>query len=134
MRGRGVLLHDEDAGADAADRELLVALGLDVLAGDRAAPLQKRRQRVDRGLGPLGVQLEGAVLAVAHPAEHAELARPVHDRLARVRAVGAQDGADRRAGRHRRYEPNSKRTNAVWFLPSQRTSVSSLPAFASRHV
>ena len=41
MRRGGVLLHDEDAGADAADRELLVALDSDVV----------HRQVVDDGAG-----------------------------------------------------------------------------------
>ena len=80
------------------------------------------------------MQLEGAVLAVAHPAEHRERTRPPRDVVAQAGAVGAHDGAHGHAGGHRCYKPNSKRTNAVWFLPSQRTSVSSLPTFASRQV
>ena len=54
--GRRVLLDDEDAGADAADRELLVALGLDALDLDRLDPapprplVEERDQLLDRGL------------------------------------------------------------------------------------
>ena len=56
--GGGVLLDDEDAGADAADRELLVPLGLlrlDLDAGDPGArrPLpQEGDEIVDRRPGP----------------------------------------------------------------------------------
>jgi hypothetical protein len=101
VRGGRVLLHDEDAGAHPADRELLMALGLDALAGDRAALLQERRQLVDRGCGALGMHLQRVLLAVAHPPEHAQVAGPAHDLFAQAGALGADDRADRDAHRHR---------------------------------
>ncbi len=92
-RGGGVLLNDEDAGADAADRELLVALDLDALArhlGDPGArrPLAKEvQQRLDRGLRALGVDEHLALLPVADPAQHAQLVRPAQCRFAEADAL-----------------------------------------------
>jgi hypothetical protein len=49
MRGRLVLLDDEDAGADASDRELLMALGAPVLDLDGLrSPAQGRLERRTR--------------------------------------------------------------------------------------
>ena len=93
MRRRSVLLHDERARADAADRELLVALGAHVahahLSDGRAAraAAQERQQRLDRSGRPLGVERDGAVVAVANPAEHAELARAPQRRFAKADAL-----------------------------------------------
>ena len=78
----GVLLDDEGAGADPANRKLLVALdlgGLDLDRGDPrpARPLaQERLQLRDRLLGALGVDEHTAVIGIAHPAQHAEPVRP----------------------------------------------------------
>ena len=76
VRGRRVLLDDEGARADAADRELLVALDLplrdvDPLHLRPARPLaEPLNQRVDRLIRPLGMDEHGPVLLVPHPAEH----------------------------------------------------------------
>ena len=75
---RRVLLDDEDAGGDAADGELLVALDFDGL------DLQALDERVD----VLALRVEAAVVR-AHPAEHAQLARPREERV----GVG-RDAAD----------------------------------------
>ena len=78
----GVLLDDEDAGADAADRELLVAFDLGRLdldaghLGAGGALAQERDQPCDRRLGALGVDEHLAVLAVAHPARARRAPRP----------------------------------------------------------
>src|SRR3954451_14060115 len=86
--GRLVLLDDEDAGADAAEGELLMALGLDGF-GLEVAHLRRRRplaQEVgearDRIGSPLGMDEDAAVLGVPHPAENPELARSPRDRIA----------------------------------------------------
>ena len=103
--GRGVLLDDEDAGADAADRELLVALDLDALdldLGDpcgRRALAQERDQLLDRRLGSLGVDEHAAVLAVAHPAHHARARAPAATRRV-AEADALHLAAHDRAHRH----------------------------------
>ena len=83
MRGGLVLLHDEHSSADAAHSELLVALDGDLLDSDighggAARPIAKKRdESLDGGDRSLGLYSHAPVLAVAHPAEHAELMRPV---------------------------------------------------------
>jgi hypothetical protein len=78
----GVLLNDEGTGADAADRELLMALDLDALDGHLGRPCgrrplpQERDQLLDRRPGPLGMDEHGAVLRVPHPTHHPEPMRP----------------------------------------------------------
>jgi len=76
-----VLLYDEGSCAEAADSELLVALARDLLddhigdVGPTRAIAEKCDEGLDGGGRPLGVHGYGPVLAVAHPAEHAELMR-----------------------------------------------------------
>ena len=78
VRGRGVLLDDEDAGRDAADGELLVAL--DAGAGDvdarhrgaLGAVAEEADELVDGRRVALGVDWARAAVAVAHPAVEAE--------------------------------------------------------------
>ncbi len=93
MGGGGMLLDDEGAGADAADRELLVLfdlrrLGRNVLDLRPRRPLaQEGEQPIDRLLGPLGVDAHRPVLLIPHPAQDPELARPSHRRFAEADAL-----------------------------------------------
>jgi hypothetical protein len=86
--GRLVLLDDEGAGADAADRELLMALDLDVLDRDPVHPRRGRSlveeldQPPNRLLPTLGVDAHSPVLFIAHPAHHLESPCLAHRRLA----------------------------------------------------
>ena len=76
-----MLLNDEDAGADPADGELLVALYLRRLHLDRLDPGRRRPlsqepdQFVDGRRRALGMNRHGAVVGVPNPAENAELTR-----------------------------------------------------------
>ncbi len=114
VRGRRVLLHDEDPGADAADRELLMALDRDRLdldrgdARERRALLQEGHELLERRPAALGVHLHAAVVGVAHPAHHLELARATDGRLAEADTLhlAAHDGAHRLVG-HRRQPDTS---------------------------
>src|ERR1700744_771514 len=93
MRGRVVLLDDEDPGADTTDRELLVAFDL-ARVDVELVDLRPRRpfaepfdQRVDRLVGPLGVDQHRAVALVAAPAEDAQLVRPLDRRVTKADAL-----------------------------------------------
>src|SRR5439155_21021190 len=71
-----VLLDDERARADAAKRELLVALDARILHRDAGAWrcfAQEREERLDGGGAALRVQRRRAVPGIAHPAQNAEL-------------------------------------------------------------
>src|ERR1700686_351779 len=89
----GVLLDDEDPRADSADRELLVALDGDALysdTGDFGQPwsvAQEGHELIERRLGPLGVNLHGALLTIAHPAHHPELTRAPERGVAKADAL-----------------------------------------------
>src|SRR3954462_11827011 len=73
--GRLVLLDDEDTGADATDRELLVALDAHALTRNRVT--DERHERLQRVGRTLGMDLAGR----PHPPEAAQLARlGGHDR------------------------------------------------------
>ena len=91
--GGGVLLDDEGAGTDAADRELLVALDLDRRARHLGDPcggrplLQESHQFLHRRLRPLGVDEQVPVLPVAHPAHDAQLVSPPQRRVAKPDAL-----------------------------------------------
>lgn len=111
MRGRLVLLDDEDAGADAADRELLVPLDLCRLGRHRldsraARPLfEKGDELIDGRRRSLGVDPHRPVIFVAHPAEGAEAARPPLRRVAEADALDAaadHDSNRLRFAAHRR--------------------------------
>jgi hypothetical protein len=86
--GGSVLLDDEGAGADPADRELLMALDPNVLdrhlAGTGAPRpfAEEGHQPLNRPRGPLGMDEHAAVLRVAHPPHHAEPVGPPQRRVA----------------------------------------------------
>ena len=107
-----MLLHDEDAGRDAADRELLVALDARAFAlGDVA---DERDQRVDRVGQPFGMDLPRR----AHPAEDSELMRLGHHRVGiELAAGGAAQGPLARGRRHgplpARLEPHPQLTRLI---------------------
>jgi hypothetical protein len=104
MGGRGVLLDHEDAGADAADGELLVTLDARRLAGDGRSAGRARaaadevQKLLDASTVAFGVDEQAAVVAGAHPSGHRELASAsdggFDDPLAVLDAD--RDGADRR--------------------------------------
>jgi len=83
-----VLLDDEDAGADAADGELLVAIDLRRLGlhsldpGGRRTFPEECGERLDRRPGALDVRQHRPVLTIAYPAEDPQLARPAEDGIA----------------------------------------------------
>ena len=92
----------KDAGADAADRELLVALDLQPLALHLGDPRGGRSlakegdQLLDRLLGALGVDPHRAVLVVSNPAHDPEPARLRARRFAEADPlhIAADDGAE----------------------------------------
>ncbi len=92
MRGRRVLLDDEGAGADAADRELLVSLDLglldfDVLDARRARSFaQELDQPLDRRFGALGMDEHSPVLGEDVTSEAARVEG--HEQFA-IRGVSA---------------------------------------------
>jgi hypothetical protein len=102
-----VLLHDEGAGAHAANRELLVALGPDVIhghighSGTRRPLTQEGDERLDGGRRTLRVHCNGAVVCVTHPAQDAELARSASGGLPEADALDgpADDRSDRPGAR-----------------------------------
>ena len=87
MRRRLVLLEDEDAGANAADRELLVALDPDRFDRNLSNPrsrrslAQKLQQLLDAGPRSLHVDENAPVLRVSHPTHRAEPPRLPQRRL-----------------------------------------------------
>jgi len=93
MGGGRVFLDDEDACGDAADCELLVAFGsgrccLDT--GDLCvwwSCAEVRKELVDGCWRALDVRLDGAIGAVADPAEHAELVGAVGGGVAEADAL-----------------------------------------------
>src|ERR1700722_1504598 len=91
--GGGMLLHDKHTCADAADRELLVTLNLDLLhihgshAHTRRAIAQECRECVNRGCLALRVDDHRAVVFVAHPAHHTELAGSISDGYTKADAL-----------------------------------------------
>ncbi len=104
MVGGGmVLLDDEDAGADPADRKLLVALRLDLhdlegvdLGGGAPFP-EESDQGLDVVAAALGVGECVLLVAMPHPAEHPELARPPDGGVpeAHIQHLPGDPGADR---------------------------------------
>jgi hypothetical protein len=104
VRPRRVLFNHEDPSTDTADRELLMALDCDLVDRDLEDPCQRRvamqegHELLNRPLGTLGVNQDGAVIPVAHPAHHTELTRLSDRRVAKSDALHltAHDGTDRR--------------------------------------
>lgn len=90
-----VLLNDKSTGTHAANRELLVALDLDVLhrdmhdRGTQGAFAQEGDQRIDRCGPTLCVHDDSAVIRVAYPAHRAKLERPVSSCLSKADALDA---------------------------------------------
>src|SRR4029077_8018108 len=84
VRSRDVLLDDEHSRRHAADRELLVALDVDLLDVDSVDPraartLVEERDEVVDGFGrPFGVDVDGAVVLVADPAQDTVTPRAAH--------------------------------------------------------
>jgi hypothetical protein len=78
----------------------LDALDVDGLHGCAArAVAQERQQRVDGVVLALGVDGDGPVVGVAHPAQHAELAGAAHGGVAEADALdAAADGGTDRVG------------------------------------
>src|ERR1043166_1287247 len=87
MGGGLVLLDDENAGADAADRELLMAFDLGLLdldVGDLGAPrplAEEGDQLLHPALGSLGVDQHAAVLGVPNPPHRPQPLRPSQRRV-----------------------------------------------------
>jgi hypothetical protein len=105
VRGRRVLLHDKHPRAHAANRELLVTFYGDLLdlELDLRTPRPRRRlaeerdELLDRRRVALGMNLQTAVVVLAHPPHQSELACPAHDRVAELRSLHGvvNDGTDR---------------------------------------
>src|ERR1700722_3863903 len=103
----GVLLDDEHACAYAADRKLLVALDLDILHADglhtrtRRTIAQECRECVNRGWLTLRMDDHRAVVRVAHPTHHAELACSASDGRTKADALDRSSShyANRTVGR-----------------------------------
>src|SRR3954453_2159033 len=87
MNGRLMLLHNEAAGGDSADSELLVTLHTHAFHVNGA---ELAHQRVDRRRGALGVQEQTPVRARPYPAEEAELPRTLRHVLDPRRRTGSR--------------------------------------------
>ena len=91
--GRRVFLDDEDAGADPANRELLMPLHAGLFRLDRIdararrSVVQEGNQLLQRRPLALGVQHDRAGLAVAHPAVDGQLTGARNRRLAEADAL-----------------------------------------------
>ncbi len=116
-----MLLDDEHPGADAADRELLVALDARALGPDAVA--QERRKGPHRLGRALGVDLSGR----PHPAHDPQLAGPGHHGL-HVESL-AGDRAQRPSRRHGQIE--LLRSTNVRSIPTAQTAISPMKTTAT---